>query len=56
MYEVVIFLDMRSICVVNLLMMMNNFGLQGASRKGKTPDGTSYEEAAEKEEIRALLR
>jgi len=28
----------------------------GASRDGKAPDGTSYEEAAEKEEIRALLR
>jgi len=29
---------------------------KGASRDGKTPDGTSYIDAAEKDEIRALLR
>ena len=29
---------------------------QGASKEGKCPDGSSYVEAAEKEEIRALLR
>ncbi|OXA53249.1 myotrophin [Folsomia candida] len=29
---------------------------KGASRDGKTPDGTSYLDAAEKDEIRALLR
>jgi hypothetical protein len=30
--------------------------LQGASKDGKCPDGSSYVEAAEKEEIKALLR
>jgi ankyrin repeat protein len=29
---------------------------QGASRDGKTPDGSSYLEAAEKDEIKALLK
>jgi len=29
---------------------------KGASKTGKTPDGTDYMEAAEKEEIRVLLR
>ncbi|CAL8115994.1 unnamed protein product [Orchesella dallaii] len=29
---------------------------KGASREGKTPDGTPYVDAAEKEEIRSLLR
>lgn len=29
--------------------------LQGASKNGKTPDGTPYIEAAEKEEIKELL-
>lgn len=31
------------------------FFLQGASKTGKTPDGTPYLEAAEKEEIKELL-
>jgi hypothetical protein len=30
--------------------------LQGASKAGTAPDGSSYVEAAEKEEIKALLR
>ena len=30
--------------------------LQGASKSGTAPDGSSYVEAAEKEEIKALLR
>ena len=30
--------------------------LQGASKCGTAPDGSSYIEAAEKEEIKALLR
>ena len=30
--------------------------LQGCSKDGKAPDGTSYVEAAEKEEIKQLLR
>lgn len=29
--------------------------LQGASKNGKTPDGTPYIEAAEKDEIKELL-
>lgn len=30
--------------------------LQGASKEGTAPDGTSYLEAAEKEEIKQLLK
>lgn len=33
---------------------MNN-SFQGASKNGTTPDGTSYIDAAEKPEIKALL-
>jgi len=33
-----------------------SFELQGASRDGSTPDGTSYLQAAEREDIRNLLR
>ena len=29
---------------------------QGASKTGQAPDGSSYVEAAEKEEIKALLK
>ena len=30
--------------------------MQGASKAGTAPDGSSYLEAAEKEEIKALLK
>jgi len=33
-----------------------NFFNQGASPDGKTPDGGSYIDAAEKDEIKALLK
>ena len=36
------------------VMLMSVF--QGASKSGKAPDGSSYIEAAEKEEIKALLK
>jgi len=32
------------------------FNVQGASRNGKAPDGSSYIDCAESEEIKALLR
>ena len=32
------------------------FLLKGASKTGTAPDGSSYVDAAEKEEIKALLR
>ena len=32
------------------------FNVQGASRNGKAPDGLSYIDCAESEEIKALLR
>jgi len=32
------------------------FNMQGASRNGKAPDGSSYIDCAESEEIKALLR
>ena len=35
--------------------ILNTLLTQGAAKDGKTPDGSSYVEAAEKAEIKALL-
>ena len=38
------------------LIPLSGLVLQGANKNGTAPDGTSYLDAAEKDEIKALLR
>ena len=47
--------NVREICNAINIHNINISVCQGASRDGKTPDGSSYVEAAEKQEIKDLL-